>query len=534
MNPTTEQIKIIKEENNVVVTANPGSGKTYTIIEKIGEISKELLNYQGVIAISFTRKASEELGERYRRKNNNNRNHFFGTIDKFYLTEIIIPFSKLLFDYEKSFKIKDSFDEHPHYKRLKKLKGNREDEELTILLHQALEEGLIFLEISGETAWYILRSVPESLIYLKAKYTHVFIDEYQDCGQIQHDIFLKLVNEGIKGIAVGDLNQAIYAFTNRYSKYLLSLMKSSDFMHLEITHNHRCHKSISNYSLELLGVNRPITDEKRVIKARVDGNDEHVVRAIENKIDRIKQKYNIKHNNEIAILCKSNVSAERVSNFLKLDNKLFVDTPLDKVDGKWAMLFNDLLSSYFLYKVDEITAIDFASKYLSEELDYANFRKGLRIIHELFTLSEDELKKNIHLFYNLAITVDIEEKQESIIERLISILKNKKELESFKVATKKQINIMTLHKSKGLEFKCVFLMDTYKWILPYEGYKSTQEDLEQALNLHYVGITRAIDVCFIMLGKYRFRPSNKDYIETVESPFLHRNNTIGMRKNVDW
>lgn len=51
--PTDEQVKIINEQGNLVITAKPGSGKTFTIVEKIVNISNNLLNYQGVIAISF-------------------------------------------------------------------------------------------------------------------------------------------------------------------------------------------------------------------------------------------------------------------------------------------------------------------------------------------------------------------------------------------------------------------------------------------------------------------------------------------------
>ncbi|HCT0356294.1 TPA: ATP-dependent helicase, partial [Staphylococcus pseudintermedius] len=310
--PTDEQIKIIRENGNLVITAKPGSGKTYTIVEKIIDISKNLLSYQGVIAISFTRKASQELELRYKRKNIENTNHFFGTIDKFYISEIIVPFSKLLFDKGEPLEVKDSIDDYPKYKDLKKMKENRTDKELLGLLKESLQEGLIFLEISGETALFILNEVPQCVIYLKARYTHIFIDEYQDCGEIQHEIFLKLVNKEIIGIAVGDLDQAIYAFSNRYSKYLLSLIGDDSFTHLEITRNHRCHKSISDYSLELMGITREDIDEdKRVFKVNVRGTDEQIIYAIENNLDEIKRKFNINKNSDFAILCRGNGTARR-------------------------------------------------------------------------------------------------------------------------------------------------------------------------------------------------------------------------------
>ncbi|MGV3224759.1 ATP-dependent helicase [Staphylococcus hyicus] len=533
--PTDEQIKIIRENGNLVITAKPGSGKTYTIVEKIIDISKNLLSYQGVIAISFTRKASQELELRYKRKNIENTNHFFGTIDKFYISEIIVPFSKLLFDKGEPLEVKDSIDDYPKYKDLKKMKENRTDKELLGLLRESLQEGLIFLEISGETALFILNEVPQCVIYLKARYTHIFIDEYQDCGEIQHEIFLKLVNKEIIGIAVGDLDQAIYAFSNRYSKYLLSLIGDDSFTHLEITRNHRCHKSISDYSLELMGITREDIDEdKRVFKVNVRGTDEQIIYAIENNLDEIKRKFNINKNSDFAILCRGNGTARRASEFLTIDNKLFVDTLLDKINGNWASVFNDILNSYYVYKCNEITVLDFVSKYINEELHYKNFRKALELVNNVFNLDDNQLERNLNEFIKVARLIYPEQEDERTVQILKRILKNEEELYSFKPATENEINIMTLHKSKGLEFKCVFLMDLYKWIFPFEGDRVSEEDYIQALNLHYVGITRAIEACYIMQGTKRYNESRKKYFDAIESPFLYRHNTSSLREEFNW
>lgn len=533
-NPTDEQIKIIREIGNLVITAKPGSGKTYTIVEKIIDISKELLSYQGVIAISFTRKSSQELELRYKRKNIEITNHFFGTIDKFYISEIIIPFSKLLFDKGEPLEVKDSIDDYPKYKDLKKLRENRNDKELLVLLKESLQEGLTFLEISGETALFILNEVPQCLIYLQARYTHIFIDEYQDCGEIQHEIFLKLVNKRIIGIAVGDLDQAIYAFSNRYSKYLLSLIGDDSFTHLEITRNHRCHKSISNYSLELMGIARGDIEDKRVFKVGVIGADKQIIHAIENNLDEIKKKFNINQNSDFAILCRGNATARRASKFLTIDNKLFVDTPLDKINGNWAGVFNDILNSYYLYKCNEITVLDFVSKFINEELNYKKFRKALELVNKVFNLDDNQLERNLKEFIKIARLIYPEQEDEKTVQMLKRILRNEEELYSFKPATENEINIMTLHKSKGLEFKCVFLMDLYKWILPPEGARVSKEDYIQALNLHYVGVTRAIEACYIMQGTKRYNESREKYFDAIESPFLHRNNTSMLREEFNW
>ena len=66
--PTEEQSKILQQKGNIVITAKPGSGKTYTIVEKIARVIPDLPEYKGVIAISFTNKASDELKRRCKQR----------------------------------------------------------------------------------------------------------------------------------------------------------------------------------------------------------------------------------------------------------------------------------------------------------------------------------------------------------------------------------------------------------------------------------------------------------------------------------
>ena len=94
MNPTQTQRDIIDENGNTVVLASPGSGKTFVMSEKIKRLlrSDELREYQGVIAISYTRKASAHLKRKSLTDGVKEKNSFFGTIDSFCLTQIVLPF----------------------------------------------------------------------------------------------------------------------------------------------------------------------------------------------------------------------------------------------------------------------------------------------------------------------------------------------------------------------------------------------------------------------------------------------------------
>lgn len=75
---------------------------------------------------------------------------------------------------------------------------------------------------------------------------------------------------------------------------------------------------------------------------------------------------------------------------------------------------------------------------------------------------------------------------------------------------------MTLHKSKGLEFNIVFHLDMYGWIIPAKNDINNKQDL----NLHYVGISRTIDACYIMLGTEHFNSDGKS-ITATPFPFLN-------------
>lgn len=60
--PTEEQAKVIACEESAVVSARPGSGKTFTMTGMIAKTSEDLLSYQGIVAISYTRKPVPNLG----------------------------------------------------------------------------------------------------------------------------------------------------------------------------------------------------------------------------------------------------------------------------------------------------------------------------------------------------------------------------------------------------------------------------------------------------------------------------------------
>ena len=524
--PTDEQKSIINYDGNIAITARPGSGKTYTLVEKMAVLLPLLPDYKGVIAISFTNKASNELMLRCRQRNILTKMSFFGTIDKFYLSQIIIPFSSHITGNMPEYRIVDT-ELESRYLPLSNF-DNSFSEEKEYLLVEILREGKIPLSIIGQIALFLLKRTSGAIKYLKARFSHIIIDEYQDCGSAQHSVFLYLVENGIKGIAVGDIHQAIYRFANRFPTYLVSLLNRNDFRQFELSKNHRCHSSISEYSLCLMGVARDIPSEKRVFKVSISGGDAEIADKIDSYIERIKLKYEVSTNNQIAILCHSNRSVHRIGSLLKTQHKAFEETLLDKDSSDWGRLFRDIL--YAAFEPDTF-AIDFVSQLISEDLEPTKFSSAVSLCKIIFQYLLNEpisAKKNLIEFAKLIYP----QKESSLSVRLLDdILSNQAALSTFIPALDNQVNILTLHKSKGLEFEIVFHLDMYKWVIPNEY--GTKENQIQDLNLHYVGITRAKKACYIIIGTMRCN-SRDEIIRAEASPFLLKPGLHERRKDVCW
>lgn len=75
-------------------------------------------------------------------------------------------------------------------------------------------------------------------------------------------------------------------------------------------------------------------------------------------------------------------------------------------------------------------------------------------------------------------------------------------------------------------------MDMYKYIISDDW--GDADDIAQMLNLHYVGVTRAIDVCYIMNGTKRYRSKNNDFADAYPSAFLNKPGLSEQRRNVTW
>ena len=510
--PTDEQAKAIECQGNTVITARPGSGKTFTISQKIFAESKTLLSYQGIIAISYTRKASEELKTRCERLGTKRNSSFFGTIDSFCLHEIVDPFLSRYNGRKTVLEVTDDSQEEG--------------------LH--LETGKVPVGLLCEAALEIVNKVGSARRYLRASYTSVYIDEYQDCGPDQHELVMRLGHMGLRIVAVGDLDQAIYGWAGKSSAYLQKLVHDRSFNHFELTSNHRCHPSIVAYSLRLLGKEdiHIGDDAKRVLVAHLKGDESTIADKISQLIPGIKNKYDIPDSREIAVIARSNSTLDRVAESLTVPYKRYESCILDNGFSKWKRVFGKLLQTY--YSESRFFG-EFLVQYFNEGMQAKKRQECAQLITEFLDIDERFLSQRIRLAERIAELCEPDMWTTEDIQAYRDATANLDLLHaSYRQPRRDEISLLTYHKAKGLEFDAVFCLDTYQYVMPpYKYEKMSYDAFSESLSMHYVGITRARKVCYIPIATNRH--NSKDVChKAIPSKFLSRSGLRDLRFNIQW
>lgn len=515
---TESQLEAIKYPSNLVITACPGSGKTTVISEKIRTEVDSLKRHQGIIAITFTRKASKELSARCTRKGKDTKASFFGTIDAFCISEIILPFSKFIFScsskQEPKFPSELSEKEQELIDEAKQQLGEmtcENFEDYLPTLEKLHKLGCLFFPHIPFLANHILRNSMACRHYIQARYSSVYIDEYQDTSSAQHHLFLLLLELKIRGVCVGDVQQSIYGWRNSSPKFLKELITFPEFHHITISTNHRCHTSISNYANRLFSSNTEITkcDDLRIYQCLVDGNELEAAAKLNKIIPQILKKFPTQNNSDIGILTRYNKGLRRLREKLTIPCKIFFDDALTQIESQTSQLWVVLLE----YRFNKtILTDDILNSYNSAPGGSLSRLRSLRdSIKKIRTIATENLEDCLVDTSNALLNTTPTIHERSVLRQIIQ---DPEAISHYLPANQDQVQCMTLHKSKGLEFDIVIHLDLVDWVFPKRvpGENFDDEvypDMEQDLNLHYVGVTRAKRACILVHTSQRINANGE-------------------------
>lgn len=536
--PTPDQQAAIDSNANMVITACPGSGKTSVVVQKIRKEIPEIKDHRGVLGITFTVKASKELKRKCKKDGFNTKCSFFGTIDHFCLSEIIFPFAKRVWGVTDSRlecitydELDDGFKANlPPLSDVGTVLSTNDYDQYENEFIQHYRSGFILLEAVGVLANHILKNSIACQRYITARYTSLYVDEYQDSSQAQHKLFLSLLQLGLRAVAVGDVQQSIYAWRGSSPEYINELVSQPEvFEHHIVNINHRCHPSITNYANRLFSENAnllPVT-QIRVFHRVFNGTQIDLANELNTYLPQTAASYGVTNFSEIAILVRNNKSLDYLTTGLNIPHRVYSDDSLGLINTRASNLFSDLLK----YRYDPAfltTDIDAVREYESvcTRAQLTRVRAGIKLVR---TIDDEYLEESILGVSEELLGGSVSSRDTSALNEVVN---STEALNQYAPGNDTEIQVMTLHKSKGLEFEIVFHLDLYDWVFPYREYtgnfnEEVYPSWDQDLNLHYVGITRAKTACILARSTRRlnYQEQNK---QGQNSVFLGLNGLGGL------
>ena len=476
------QENAVKNQNNqILIVAGPGSGKTTVLTKRLAYmISEKNVPAEKCLAITFTRKAAQEMRER------------LSKLLKEKVTGLNIhTFHSLCFSILKE-----------NYETL----GLAEDfrviskEEKSLYKEDELPANLLEFDELITLTLKLFKEKPDILNIYKDRFKYVSVDEYQDIDEHQYELIKLLVPSDGNILAIGDPNQAIYGFRGGSSKFFNNF--KTDYPNTEIIslkNNYRSTNTIvdaSNQMIECFNIISKYDKPHEKITIHTAPTDkaeaEFIVSTIENMIgghsffsidsERSEGQEGNYSFSDFAILYRTSTQLKPVLEALQRSGMPYVKLSNDLLcENKHIRNLLQGLNGEFPVKEQLIN--------INGEIDNYIF-KYLVKLSETFTTREEFIHE-----------VSLLTEADTLDERA------------------DRISLMTLHASKGLEFKCVFIAGLEEGIMPL--YRAqTEEEIAEEKRLLYVGMTRAEQRLFLSRAIKRVRFGKSEH--PAPSPFLQK------------
>ncbi|WP_123378011.1 RecB-like helicase [Aliarcobacter butzleri] len=397
---------------------------------------------------------------------------------------------------------------------------------------------LEFNDISNLVYDLLSTKIDKDFLYfrLDSNYSHILIDEFQDTSLLQYKILEPLIDEILSGdvtkfktfFYVGDTKQSIYRFRGGKRELFDYVANTNKILEVEVLNtNYRSCENVINFVNKLF-LNLPNYEYFKQESVRTNGYVEVVVDAtfeedekfvnVAKKIEELLQSgVNF---NDIAILTYTNDDVLSLYYYLKQK------FPSIKISTE---MTSKLINQQNVKAViNAIKYIYFKEEIYKENLNAIIGNKllttlDLEIILDEISVQEviKELSKKLKIIdENIIKLIEVSSSFNNIVDFVYEIDKLEAIMEN---SESKGLQILTIFKSKGLEFHTVILLDRIKrknvdkssLLFDYEnlelknifykikGYENFNEDykkaidkekklsLEDEINILYVAMTRA-------------------------------------------
>ncbi len=439
-----------------VVIAGPGSGKTYTITNRIKYLIEKMNVKPGeILTVTFNKAAAVEMEARFKNSINKSKNNInyngvrFGTFHGifFYILKKAYGFnaSNIISEEEKFNKIKEYVMEE-----------NVETEDMNEFVSSIINEfGIVVSDMININNYYsstcgrdvfikiynryndylcnnnlidfddmmmlcyeLLTKREDILNMWRRIFKYILVDEFQDINKIQYEI-IKLLAAPLNNLfVVGDDDQAIYSFRGARPSIMLNFKEDyKDAKMIRLKENFRCSEKIIDASSKLISKNKKrfpkeiegVNKEKSFlsIMSFKDVNDEcnYITDYIKKmKNDGIELK-------SLAILYRTNLEPRLLISKLMENNISFMMK--DKLPNIYEHFIAKDIISYIKFSLGETKREHFLrimnkpNRYISrkiinsEEISLFKLKQD-NINKSWFVKNIDKLKYNLSILKNLS------------------------------------------------------------------------------------------------------------------------------------
>lgn len=410
----------------------------------------------------------------------------------------------------------------------------------------------------------LLTKRPDILELWQKRFKYILIDEFQDINQVQYDIIKMLAMPENNLFIVGDDDQSIYRFRGAKPEIMLNFNKDypkSLVVKLDI--NYRSTKRIVSAAANVIKNNKN-RFPKDIRTENKEGNKPEIITFDELKdqnmevVNKILKYYKSGTSySDMAVLFRTNTQPRSlVSKLMEFNIPFHMKDNIPDIYEHWisknilayidiargsrdrglflqiinrpnryisrgifrkpTVNINDIRDSYHdkEWMLDRIYKFEYDLNMLRKMAPFAaiNYiRKGIGYDEFLKDYAKDRRINEEELFDVLE---ELHEgsRDYATFEDWFGYIKTYKEdliLQSQRQrdSTRDSLTMATMHSSKGLEYKVVFIIDANEGIVPH--HKSIlDEDLEEERRLFYVAMTRAKEHLHIYSVKKRY---NKEF-----------------------
>lgn len=587
-----------------MVLAGPGTGKTTIIVHRLANIVKEkIINPGNLLVVTFSKDAASEMKERFLKFAAEHKIASSSQLNQITFGTFHSVFFRVLRQYG-NYKLENLLDESEKFNTIKNIARKlqldfcEDDDRIADVINdigyfmntmadtvdykpqsctidefrQIFENYFTIKQKQNKfdyddmlvDCYYLLKNNKRILEEIRAKFTYILIDEFQDISPVQFEA-IKLIAEPQRNIfVVGDDDQSIYGFRGAAPGILMEFEEIyKGCSKIILKENYRSTKQILSCAMALIDNNKkryqkklqPVKEQGSMPNIIYAKDFEEEARAIAIRIKE--QTARVGSYSDIAVIYRTNLQSRAL-----VDAFMDHNIPFSAADGAASIynhwVFRDIMAYFqlasglgtekelirilnkpkrYISRDSIATASKYEGNLISNLITYCSLNHRQvnvlvdlqQSIKRMFSMKAKDAFKHIRGYIgyeeylreyastkgiNVKGLLEALEEAEDAVQHFDDIrdflihveeVEEKTKEARYKNSKQDSVRLLTMHKAKGLEFDTVFISGAVKGLAPYEGNETLKpEELEEERRLFYVAATRAKHALNICVPKERY------------------------------